>query len=112
MEARRRPETHAGSTGPRFGFTVTKKLGGAVVRNRIRRRLKAAVAEVQAGNARDGYDYVIVARAAALERSYADIMSDVRRAFATIHKSPAKEALLPPKRPDRSAGTENGGKIP
>lgn len=53
-------------SGPRFGFTVTKKLGSAVVRNRIRRRLREIVRVHAAANALDGCDYVIVAREGAL----------------------------------------------
>lgn len=49
-------------TGPRVGFTVTKKHGNAVERNRMRRRLKEAV-RLSAGFAmKPGHDYVIVAR--------------------------------------------------
>lgn len=48
--------------GIRLGFTVTKKMGNAVTRNRIRRRLKAAASHVFATHALTGYDYVIVAR--------------------------------------------------
>ena len=88
MEARPRSGSRNPAKGPRFGFTVTKKLGGAVIRNRIRRRLKSAVSEVAAEAARDGFDYVIVARAAALGRAYQDLLGDVRRAFSLIHKGP------------------------
>ena len=98
MEAKRRPDGHKAGAAPRFGFTVTKKLGGAVVRNRIRRRIKSAIAEVSSDGARDGFDYVIVARAAALERPYQEILSDVRRAFSLIHKNPGDAASKPANR--------------
>ena len=52
-------------TPARFGFTATKKLGNAVTRNRIRRRLKEAVRSVAPGRAKDGCDYVVIAREAA-----------------------------------------------
>lgn len=80
---------------PRFGFTVTKKLGSAVIRNRIRRRLKAAVAAVQATHARAGYDYVVVARKAAFDRAFETLVADVERALGQIHK-PAKPSSPPP----------------
>ena len=51
----------------RFGFTVTKKVAGAVGRNRIRRRLKEALRVSGALGARPGRDYVFVARRAALD---------------------------------------------
>lgn len=78
--------------GPRFGFTVTKKLGNAVVRNRIRRRLKAAVTAVAPDLAVDGHDYVLVARKAALDRPFTDILADLRQALNHLRKSPQEGA--------------------
>lgn len=71
--------------GPRFGFTVTKKLGGAVIRNRIRRRLKAVVGLVAPALARSNHDYVLVARLAALDRTFADLKKDLERALQRVH---------------------------
>ena len=48
---------------PRLGLTVTKKVGNAVVRNRIRRRLREAVRTEVARDMAPGHDYVVVARA-------------------------------------------------
>lgn len=69
----------------RFGFTITKKIGNAVTRNRIRRRLKAAFAANAAEHAQATCDYVIVARAAALDRPFALLLEDVARALKTLH---------------------------
>lgn len=85
--------------GPRFGFTVTKKLGGAVVRNRIRRRLKAALAETMLELAVDGFDYVIVARSSALECEYPVLTADFVTAFKRVHASPARISRSEPKAP-------------
>jgi ribonuclease P protein component len=68
----------------RFGFTVTRKLGGAVVRNRIRRRLKEVLRTRAGASAEPGFDYVIVARSQALERPFEDLGRDFERAFAHI----------------------------
>lgn len=84
IEVRERPATENGSTA-RFGFTITKKIGNAVTRNRIRRRLKAAFAATAEGHARPSCDYVIVARHAALDRPFAALLEDVARAFAALH---------------------------
>lgn len=73
----------------RFGYTVTKKLGGAVVRNRIRRRLKAAVSLVAPKLALAGHDYVLVARPAAYDRAFADIKKDLERALQRVHHAAA-----------------------
>ncbi|WP_246329591.1 ribonuclease P protein component [Chthonobacter rhizosphaerae] len=61
----------------RFGFTVTKKIGNAVERNRIRRRLKEAVRLHGALAAKPGTDYVLVGRRAALTQPFADLAADV-----------------------------------
>lgn len=74
--------------GPRFGFTVTKKLGGAVERNRIRRRLRAALAELADGHADPRFDYVVVARQVCLELPYAKLRDDLELAFARVHQGP------------------------
>ncbi len=63
----------------RAGFTVSKKIDkSAVKRNRIRRRLKAASADILSLWARPGYDYVLVGRTASAARPYADLKSDLK----------------------------------
>lgn len=73
------------AAGPRFGFTVTKQLGKAHERNRIRRRLKAAVAALAAERAQPGYDYVLIARAGAGTRAFAEIVKDLDQAMHRVH---------------------------
>lgn len=74
------------STRPaRFGVTVTKKIGGAVVRNRIRRRLREAVRLMADNPARSGHDYVIFARREALATPFASMTEDLRRAVVGVH---------------------------
>ena len=81
---------------PRFGFTVTKQSGGAVRRNRIRRRLKEALRLLKPLPARPGHDYVILARPEALGISFRILQSELMRALEKIdiRKRP------PPIRPD------------
>lgn len=88
LEAKERPTAAEGvvaESAPRFGFTVTRKLGGAVERNRIRRRLKEAVRLCAAGLASPGFDYVLIAKEAALTRPFQDIRNDVVRALQRVH---------------------------
>lgn len=80
LQCLRRDEgDRAGKIG--LGLTVTKKLGGAVVRNRARRRLREALRLTLPGPARPGADYVVVARAAALSVPFARLQSELVGAF-------------------------------
>ncbi len=63
----------------RVGFTVTKKVGNAVVRNRVRRRLKEAVRIDAAGDMKPGNDYVIVGREDVLAAPFAEIRTELSR---------------------------------
>ncbi|MCM2291504.1 ribonuclease P protein component [Allorhizobium sp. BGMRC 0089] len=63
----------------RVGFTVTKKQGNAVERNRIRRRLKEAVRTEAAIAMQPGHDYVIVGRSDVLKASFADLQKALVR---------------------------------
>lgn len=71
----------------RFGFTVTKKLGNAVTRNRIKRRLREAVRSVAPEFAREGCDYVLIARHAALSQSFEQLTGDLKTAFQRTNAS-------------------------
>lgn len=64
---------------PRVGFTVTKKNGNAVKRNRIKRRLREAVRVGLTGDMASGTDYVIVARPEALKASFARLTQELNR---------------------------------
>jgi len=76
---------------PRFGFTVTKKNGNAVKRNRIRRRLKEALRLLNPLSAREGCDYVFVARNEVLSASFPALQADIGRALSKVHeKKPAR----------------------
>jgi ribonuclease P protein component len=66
----------------RLGFTVTKKIGNAVVRNRTRRRLKEAARLYLRDHPVSGVDLVLVGREGTRGRDFADLMDDLRRALA------------------------------
>ena len=87
LEARARGAADAAHSGPRFGFTITKKIGGAVVRNRIRRRLRALAAGLE--QARSDYDYVLIARPGAVDRTFQDLKADLEQALDRIHRTGA-----------------------
>ncbi len=82
---------------PRFGFTVTKKTGGAVERNRMRRRLKEAVRLGAAPAAAAGSDYVLVLNRNALDRPFETLMTDLADALrrASVPRPPRPPAGAP-----------------
>ncbi|MGB6491628.1 MAG: ribonuclease P protein component [Methylovirgula sp.] len=88
----------ADTAAPRCGITVTKKLGSSVVRNRIRRRLKEALWNLPDLSARPGYDYVIVARQAALKLAFPALQEELARAFAEIHAARPPDRIAKPRR--------------
>ncbi|AMM85078.1 ribonuclease P protein component [Martelella lutilitoris] len=71
--------------GPRVGFTVTKRQGNAVERNRMRRRLKEAVRLKGAFAMQPGCDYVVVGRREVLDVSFAMLADELE---SRISKSP------------------------
>lgn len=72
----------------RVGFTASKKIGNAVLRNRAKRRLRALAREILPGLAHAGWDYVLVARpAATVTRTYADLLADLETALRAVHRS-------------------------
>lgn len=73
-----------GAPGLRFGFTVTKKVGNSVERNRIRRRLRAAVRASAAAFPPDAMDLVILARRDAIALDFVAMVADVTRAVSTL----------------------------
>ncbi len=66
----------------RVGYTVTKKIGNAVVRNRIKRRFRALADDVLLVSGIAGADHVMIGRGAATDRDYATMADDLRRALA------------------------------
>ncbi len=71
--------------GPvRLGFTATKKLGNAVVRNRAKRRMRAAARAEFGANPAPGHDIVMVAREAIRDNTFAALQSDLRAALGKL----------------------------
>ena len=90
LQALRRETAEAdgrtGATGPdiRLGFTVTKKVGNAVVRNRARRRLRAAAEQVMPEWGLTGHDYVLIGRQGTLDRAFPALIGDLRKALERV----------------------------
>ena len=71
------PETAARENTARVGFTATRKIGNAVTRNRAKRRLRAAAAELLPLYGRERHDYVLIARIATASRPFATLLGDL-----------------------------------
>ena len=118
LQARRRPATRPMGAAPegtapeaeaeqlRVGFTVSRKVGNAIRRNRARRRLRAAAMEVLPEHGRSGCDYVLIGRAGTLDRRYADLVMDLRTAIQRIGTKGSQDR---PRRPKGSTGGPRGG---
>lgn len=65
----------------RVGFTVSRKVGGAVVRNRARRRLRAAADAVLSAHAAPGHDFVVIGRGATVKRPFDALRGDMEAAL-------------------------------
>ena len=92
------------ASGLRFGFTVTKRVGHAVERNRIKRRLRAAALDAGGSHADMPADVVVIGRRDALSADYEALVEDLRRALRIVTKpktKPSESPLFP--------GPEHGG---
>jgi ribonuclease P protein component len=86
-----RQHPDAGEPSIRVGLTASKKVGNAVERNRARRRLRAAAAEVIAAEARPGHDFVLIARGETLRRDFQDLKRDIAKALDRLGARRPKE---------------------
>ena len=68
----------------RVGYTVSKKAGGAVIRSKIKRRLKEASRQQIAEHGMPGWDYVLIGRSAAFDCPFDKLLSDMKWALAKL----------------------------
>lgn len=81
----------------RIGYTVTKKTGNAVVRNRIKRRFRALARQVLPDHGLAGADHVLIGREDALTRQFAAMQADLERALAKVRDGKASTDRRPPR---------------
>ena len=84
-------EENAAPSQMRIGFTVRKVLGGAVARNRMKRRLREAV-RLQAAPLQSGVDVVINPKASLLTAGFDELKAEVAKAFQVIEKTLSQES--------------------
>lgn len=89
---------HDGDGTMRAGFTVTRRIGNAVTRNRLKRRLRAVARHVLPGHGVAGADHVLIGRDAGLARAFALLCTDLEQALARARRAaaPPVETAVPP----------------
>ena len=88
LQARKRGEAES-ATGIRIGYTCSKKIGNAVLRNRAKRRLREVARAVLPGNGHNGWDYVLVGRpGVTVTHPFAQLLADLAKALVQIHAKP------------------------
>ena len=68
----------------RIGYTASKKVGGAVERNRARRRLRAVVAKIIPDHAKPGHDFILIARKGTLTRPFSKLLEDLVKSLKRL----------------------------
>jgi ribonuclease P protein component len=77
----------------RIGITVTKKIGGAVVRNRMKRRFRALAREMLPAAGVPGADHVLIGRAGGVERPFVQLTQELAKALSKIKNSVRPELV-------------------
>ena len=73
----------------RVGYTCSRKIGNAVIRNRAKRRLRALARATLPKGGLPGWDYVLVGRpGATVDRAYCDLLADMAHALGRVHAGP------------------------
>ncbi|WP_457310873.1 ribonuclease P protein component [Sphingomonas sp. UYAg733] len=75
-----------GDATMRIGYTVTKKIGNAVVRNRMKRRLRALARDLLPESGIRGADHVLIGRNGGIERDYGQLRTELGKALAKIKR--------------------------
>lgn len=70
-----------GDPAIRLGITITKKVGNAVVRNRMRRRFRELAREMLSDKGKAGADHILIGRDGGIERNFSELRADMTRAL-------------------------------
>ena len=95
-----------GGEGVRYGITVTKKIGNAVVRNRMKRRFRELLRDALPEKALANHDHVLIGRAGGVERDFATMADELGKALSRA--SAGKGDGPRRRRPDQRSGQRSG----
>lgn len=90
-----------GDPAMRYGITVTKKIGGAVIRNRMKRRFRVMARELLPVHGVAGADHVLIGRSEGIERDFGLLRGELEKALKKVMSRPLGEA------PPRTRGSSN-----
>ncbi|WDA36586.1 ribonuclease P protein component [Sphingobium sp. YC-XJ3] len=81
-----------GDPAMRYGITVTKKIGGAVIRNRMKRRFRVLARDLLPAHGIAGADHVLIGRAEGIERDFGLLRRELEKALGKVMSRPVDEA--------------------
>ena len=99
-----------GDPAMRYGITVTKKIGGAVIRNRMKRRFRVLARELLPTLGIAGADHVLIGREGGIERDFALLRGELEKALGKIMTRPVDAPRDPSRRKGISSGTRASAK--
>ena len=95
------------SSDVRLGITITKKVGNAVVRNRMRRRFRALAQEMLSTHGKAGADHILIGRDGGIERDFGDLRADMMKALGKLCQNRSAEHVEA-RQDDRRPSTGSG----
>ncbi len=98
-----------GDTAMRYGITVTKKIGGAVIRNRMKRRFRVLARELLPALGIAGADHVLIGREGGIERDFSLLRAELEKALGKIMTRPVDAPRDPAHRKGKPARAKSPG---
>jgi len=93
LQVRQRNDGPVAENNVRVGYTITKKIGNAVIRNRIRRRLREAFRLALPDTAGKTHDYVVIGKRAALNAKFESLVAQLGSAISRAHQRTSKSGI-------------------